>query len=207
MTSNWSATEAAAAIARGEVSSRELAAALKRIEEVNPSVNALAELRSQDVLSEADEADAALATGATVGPLHGVPITVKEALNVAGMHTTWGNPDWADHVSDWDATVVTRLRDAGAVLVGKSNVAFMLADFAQTTNPLYGTTRNPHDLDRAPSGSSGGAAAALAAGMTYLDFGSDLAGSIRIPAANCGIYGLMKRPRFSAVPIRGAALG
>lgn len=202
MTSNWSATEAAAAIVRGEVSSRELTAALlKRIEELNPSVNALAELRSQDVLSEADEADAALSAGAPVGPLHGVPITVKEALNVAGMHTTWGNPQWAEHVSDWDATVVARLRDAGAVLAGKSNVAFMLADFAQTTNPLCGTTRNPHDLDRAPGGSSGGAAAALAAGMTYLDLGSDLAGSIRIPAANCGVYGL--KPTSGIVPLSG----
>lgn len=198
----FSATQAAAAIAGGEVSSRELTAALlERIEDVNPSVNALVELRGEDALREAEQADAALAAGAPLGALHGVPITVKEALNVAGMHTTWGNPEWAHYVADSDATVVTRLREAGAVLVAKSNLAFMLADFAQTTNPLYGKTRNPHDLERAPGGSSGGAAAALAADMTYLDFGSDLAGSIRIPAANCGVYGL--RPSSGIVPLSG----
>lgn len=199
-----SATVTAAAIARGDASSTEVTAALlEQIEEQNPVVNALSELRAEEALQEAKAADAAVPRGGELGPLHGVPISVKDALNVSAMHTTWGNPDFADYVADWDATVVRRLRQAGAVLVGKSNVAFMLADFGQTSNPVYGTTRNPHDLDYAPGGSSGGGAAALAAGLTYLEYGSDLAGSVRIPAASCGVYGL--KPTVGVVPLTGFA--
>jgi amidase len=122
---------------------------------------------------------------------------------VAGLPTTWGNPEWADAVADTDAAVVRRLTDAGAILVGTTNVAFMLGDFGQTENPLYGRTGNPHDPSRAAGGSSGGSAAALAAGLTYLEHGSDLVGSIRLPASFCGVYGL--RPTPGVVPLTGFA--
>jgi amidase len=165
-----SARQAADLIRRGEASSRDLTeAALVQIDAVDGSVNAVAELRRKAALREAVTADDAIAHGAPLGPLHGVPITVKEALNVAGMHTTWGNPEFSGFVADRDAAVVARLRAAGAVVVGKTNVALMLGDFAQTSNDLYGTTRNPWDPERTPGGSSGGAAAAVAAGMTFLD--------------------------------------
>jgi amidase len=130
-----------------------------------------------------------------------VPTTIKEAFNVAGLHTTWGNPAFEDYVADWDATVVSRLRKAGAVIVGKTNAHFMLADFAQTFNDVYGRTNNPWDPALTPGGSSGGSAAAVAAGETFLDFGSDLVGSIRIPAAFCGVYGL--KPSVGVVPLTG----
>jgi amidase len=193
-----SACDAAAAIAAGEVSSRELTeAVLRRIESVNPRLNAVVELRAEEALSEADVADRAVAAC----PLHGVPITVKEALNVTGLHTTWGNPAFRDYVADWDATVVARLRQAGAIIVGKTNAAFMLGDFAQTFKDVYGRTNNPWDPELTPGGSSGGSAAAVAAGASFLDYGSDLVGSIRIPAAFCGVYGL--KPSVGVVPLTG----
>lgn len=133
--------------------------------------------------------------------LHGVPMTIKESFNVAGLHTTWGNPAFKDFVADADATVPRRLEQAGAIIVGKTNVAFMLGDFAQTANQLYGVTSNPWDTTRTPGGSSGGAAAALSAGMTFLEYGSDLVGSIRIPASFCGVYGL--KPSTGIVPLTG----
>ena len=189
---------AAAAIAAGEVSSRELTeAVLHRIDVVDPRLNAVVELRAEQALEEAARADGAEAGG----PLHGVPIMVKEAFNVAGLHTTWGNPAFKDYVADWDATVVSRLREAGAVIIGKTNAHFMLADFAQTFNDVYGRTNNPWNLKLTPGGSSGGSAAAVSAAETFLDFGSDLVGSIRIPAAFCGIYGL--KPSVGVVPLTG----
>jgi amidase len=193
-----SAGDAAEAIAAGQISSRELTeAALRRVEAINPQLNAVVEMRGEEALSEAELADRAGADG----PFHGVPITVKEALNVAGLHTTWGNPAFKDYVADWDATVVERLRQAGAIIVGKTNAAFMLADFAQTSNDLYGRTNNPWALELTPGGSSGGSAAAVAAGASFLDVGSDLVGSIRIPAAFCGVYGL--KPTAGVVPLTG----
>lgn len=189
-------------IRRGEASSRELTeSALARVDAVNGTVNAVVELRREAALRDAAAADAAIARGGPVGPLHGVPISVKEALNVAGMHTTWGNPAFSEFVADRDAAVVARLKAAGAVIVGKTNVAFMLSDYAQTSNDLYGTTRNPWDPERTPGGSSGGSAAAVAAGVTFLDYGSDLVGSIRIPASFCGVYGL--KPTAGIVPLTG----
>lgn len=128
-------------------------------------------------------------------------MTIKDSFNVVGLHTTWGNPVFKDYLADSDATVVQRLRQAGAIIVGKTNVHFMLADFAQTRNELYGVTNNPWDVTRTPGGSTGGGAAALSAGMTFLEYGSDLVGSIRIPASFCGVYGL--KPSVEIVPLRG----
>jgi amidase len=196
-----SATEVADLLRHREVSSRELTELLLgRIDSINPGLNAVVELRPDAALDEAAAADEAIARDGA-GPLLGLPMTIKESFNVTGLHTTWGNPAFKEYVADWDATVVRRLREAGAVIVGKSNVAFMLADFGQTANELYGVTNNPWDPACAPGGSSGGAAAALAAGLTFLEYGSDLVGSVRIPASFCGIYGL--RPSVGIVPLTG----
>ena len=196
-----SAAAAAQQLSRREISSRELTEMLlARIDGVDPALNAVVELRAEEALREADAADRARPDRGR-GPLHGVPMTIKDAFNVAGLHTTWGNPAFKEYVADSDATVVERLKRAGAILVGKTNVAFMLADFAQTTNELYGATNNPWDTTRTPGGSSGGAAAAVSAGMSFLEYGSDLVGSIRIPASFCGVYGL--RPSVGIVPLSG----
>src|ERR687895_731359 len=197
-----SATDAAQAVRRKEISSRELTETLlARIEATNPALNAVVELRREAALREAVAADEATARGDAAGPLHGVPMTIKDSFNVAGLHTTWCNPAFKDFVADWDATVARRLKEAGAVIVGKTNVAFMLGDFGQTTNELFGVTNNPWDTTRTPGGSSGGTAAALSAGMTFLEYGSDLVGSIRIPASFCGVYGL--KPSVGIVPLSG----
>ena len=197
-----SATDAAQAVRRKDLSSSELTEMLlTRIEAVNPELNAVVELRREAALQEAAAADEATARGDGDGPLHGVPTTIKDSFNVAGLHTTWGNPAFKDFVADSDATVARRLKEAGAIIVGKTNVAFMLADFGQTANELYGVTNNPWDTTRTSGGSSGGAAAALSAGMTFLEYASDLVGSIRIPASFCGVYGL--KPSVEIVPLSG----
>jgi amidase len=197
-----SATDAARALRRKELSSRELTEMLiTRIEAANPALNAVVELRREAALREAVAADEAIARGDHAGTLHGVPMTIKDSFNVAGLRTTWGDPAFKDFVADSDATVARRLRRAGAIIVGKTNVAFMLGDFGQTANGLYGVTNNPWDLRRTPGGSSGGAAAALSAGMTFLEYASDLVGSIRIPASFCGVYGL--KPSVGIVPLGG----
>jgi amidase len=197
-----SATDAARAVRRKELSSGELTEMLlARIEAVNPALNAVVELRREGALQEALAADEAIARGDDAGPLHGVPMTIKDAFDVAGMRTTWGNPAFADFIADSDAAVTRRLRQAGAIIVGKTNVAYMLADFGQTANELYGVTNNPWDITRTPGGSTGGAAAALSAGMTFLEYASDLVGSIRIPASFCGVYGL--KPSVGIVPLTG----
>jgi amidase len=196
------ATEVAAVLRRREISSRELTEALlARIAEVDPLVNAVSAAHPDLALRAADDADRALARGGPLGPLHGVPMTVKDSFHAAGLPTTWGAPWWKDHVADRDATVVRRLRRAGAVIVGKTNVAFLLADYGQTSNEVYGRTSNPWDLARSPGGSSGGAAAAVAAGLSFLEYGSDLVGSLRVPAAFCGVYCL--RPTAGTVPTTG----
>jgi amidase len=197
-----SATDTTRILNRKEISSRELTEMLlARIEAVNPALNAVVEFRREAALEEAVEADEAIARGSDVGSLHGVPMTIKDSFNVAGLHTTWGNPAFKDYVADWDATIVRRLKRAGAIIVGKTNAAFMLGDFGQTANELYGVTNNPWDTTRTPGGSSGGTAAALSAGMTFLEYGSDLVGSIRIPASFCGVYGL--KPSVGIVPLTG----
>jgi amidase len=194
-----SAAAAAGLVRRGEASARELTeAVLARIAAVNPSLNAVVELRADEALTEADGTDHS-------GLLGGVPITVKEALPVAGLHSTWGIPDLAGYVAGQDAAAVSRLRAAGAIVVGTTNVALMLGDPAQSANPVYGVTNNPWDLTRTPGGSSGGSAAAVAAGLSFVEYGSDLAGSIRIPASFCGVYGL--RPTPGTVPLRGFTPG
>lgn len=198
------AGQVAGLIRRAEVSSREVTESMfARIDAVNPAVNAVVEQRREQALVEAAAADAAIAAGVAVGPLHGVPMTIKDSFNVAGLHTTWGNPTFRDFLADTDAVVAQRLRSAGAIIVGKTNVHFMLADFGQTANDVYGVTNNPWDLARSPGGSTGGGAAALAAGLTYLEYGSDLVGSIRIPASFCGVYGL--KPTAEIVPLAGFA--
>jgi amidase len=196
------ATEAAAMLAGKEVSARELTEALLAwIEAANPGLGAVVALRAEEALAEAAAADQATARGGVLGPLHGVPMTVKDAFDVAGLPTTWGNPAFAGHLAGSDATVVRRLRRAGAIVVGKTNVAYMLGDFGQTANPLHGVTANPWDRARTPGGSSGGGGAAVAAGMSFLEYGSDLVGSIRLPASYCGVYGL--RPSVASVPLTG----
>jgi amidase len=196
------ATDVARRLRDRQLSSRELTQALlARVEAVDPTLNAVVELRGEQGLAEAAAADQATARGGGLGPLHGVPMTIKESFDVAGLHTTWGNPAFADHVAGTDATVARRLREAGAILVGKTNVAFMLGDFGQTANELHGVTGNPWDPARTPGGSSGGAAAATAAGLTFLEYGSDLVGSVRLPAALCGVYGL--KPSVGIVPLTG----
>jgi amidase len=153
-----SATEVVDKLTRKEVSSRELVEMLlARIDAVNPAVSAVVELRGEAALDEALAADDATARG----PLHGVPMTIKDSFNVAGMHTTWGNPAFGHYVADRDATVVSRMKHAGAIVLGKSNVAFMLADFGQTANELFDVTNNLWDTGRTPGGSTGGGAAAL----------------------------------------------
>jgi amidase len=197
-----SATEVAALLRAGRLPARELAElVLDRVDAVNPAVNAVVEFRREAGLRAAAEADLALARGERVGPLHGVPMTIKESFQVAGMHSTWGNPAFAGFVADSDAVVVARLRSAGAVLFGTTNVAPMLADVGQCANPVYGRTVNPWNSTRTPGGSTGGGAAAVAAGLTFLEYGSDLTGSTRIPASFCGVYGL--KPTANTVPLDG----
>ena len=197
-----SATETAGVIRRGEASSAELVSAqLDRIRTTNPALNALVEVHADEALAAAGDADRAVCRDEPADALHGVPISIKEAFEVSGFRSTWGNPIWAENRSDRDATVVSRLTGAGAIVVGTSNVAAMLGDFGQTTNPVYGRTVNPWDPGRAPGGSTGGGAAAVAAGLSFLDYGSDLAGSVRIPAAFCGVYG--HKPTVGIVPGTG----
>jgi amidase len=184
------ARELARRVRRREVSAAELLEAhLARIERENPALRAVVSLDAEAARAQARAADAASARGAgPPGPLHGVPMTLKDAFDVAGLRTTAGTPD-LDHVSDADSTVAARLRAAGAILVGHTNVPPWLADH-QAANPIFGRTANPWDPERTPGGSSGGAAAALAAGLTPLELGSDLVGSARLPASFCGVCGL-----------------
>jgi len=176
---------------------------LGRIERFDGKINAVVVRDFEAARRRAGEADAALARGEAWGPLHGLPITVKESYDVAGLRSTWGYPPARDNVAAADAVVVERLKRAGAVLMGKTNVPLLLGDF-QSYNEIYGTTGNPWDLARTPGGSSGGGAAALAAGLTALESGSDIGGSIRNPAHFCGVYGL--KPTWGVVPLRGHAL-
>jgi Asp-tRNA(Asn)/Glu-tRNA(Gln) amidotransferase A subunit family amidase len=193
-----SATWMAQAVHHREVSAVELVEAhAERIAERDPQVNALVLPRLAEARAEAREADAALARGDHLGPLHGVPFTVKEVMAVAGMPATNGSKLLAGHVSEADAVPVRRLRDAGAILLGKTNVPEFCAHW-DTYNDVYGATANPHDTTRSAGGSSGGEAAAIASAMSPLGLGSDFGGSIRAPCHFCGIFGL--RPGRDTVP-------
>jgi amidase len=196
-----SATELAARIARGEITCEALLrACLDQVDCHNPALNAIVVDVRDQALARAREADAATARNESWGPLHGVPMTVKESYNLAGTPTTWGNPQWRDNVPERDAVPVSRLKAAGAIVFGKTNVPLALADF-QSYNDVYGTTRNPFDVSRTPGGSSGGSAAALAAGFSALECGSDIGGSIRNPAHFCGVFG--HKPTWSLLWMRG----
>lgn len=176
---------------------------LGRVERHNASINAIVVTDVDAARKRARQADRALAKGDRWGPLHGVPMTIKEAFNVQGMPTTWGMPEHKDNIASSNALAVRRFVDAGAVLFGKTNVPFGLSDW-QSFNAIYGTTNNPWDLSRVPGGSSGGSAAALAAGLSGLEAGSDIGASIRNPAHYCGVYG--HKPTFGIVSSVGHVL-
>ncbi|TAK80697.1 MAG: amidase [Betaproteobacteria bacterium] len=196
-----SATEIATAIRFHRVSAAEvLEMYLARIAKHNPALNAICTLDEAGARARAKQADAAIARGELWGPLHGVPMTIKDALETAGLRTTGGYPPLSNHVPKRDATAVARLRAAGAVLMGKTNVPPLSAD-GRADNPIFGRTNNPWNLERTPGGSTGGGAAAVAAGLSAFDVGSDLAASVRMPAHWCGLFGL--KPTEGRVPNSG----
>ncbi|ESY83510.1 amidase [Mesorhizobium sp. LNHC221B00] len=197
-----STVDLATAIAARKISAVEaLDAHLAQIDSHNETVNAVVSLDREGARERAKKADAALVRGEALGPLHGVPFTLKDMHETAGMKTTVGFPLFADYVAQQDSPVVARLKAAGGVLMAKTNVASMLSDW-QSNNPLFGRTSNPWNLERTSGGSSGGAAAAIAASMTPFDVGTDMQGSIRLPAAFCGVYGL--KPTEHRVSLAGA---
>jgi amidase len=206
MDATWmSAGDLAAAVRARKVSSVELLEHFRRrVDQHNPKVNAVVVFDWERARAQAAAADAALARGKAVGPLHGVPMTVKECFDVEGLPTTAGAVPLKANAALRHADAVRKLVDAGAVIFGKTNTPLFAGDF-QTYNEVYGTTNNPWDLTRGPGGSSGGSAAALASGMTPLELGSDIGGSIRNPAHFCGVYG--HKPSFGVVPLRGHVPG
>src|SRR5438270_1470424 len=176
---------------------------LARVEKYDGALNAVVVRDFDRARTRARAADRALARRQIWGPLHGVPMTIKESYDVAGLPTTWGVPAYKNNVATRNAVAVDRLLAAGAVLFGKTNVPLYLADW-QSFNAIYGTTNNPWDVTRSPGGSSGGSAAALAAGLTGLEAGSDIGSSIRNPAHFCGVFG--HKPTWGIVPRTGQAL-
>ncbi|KPQ02420.1 amidase [Marinobacter sp. HL-58] len=195
------ATELVSDLKNGKLTSMELTRAfLERIHQHNGTINAVVTLDEKKAMEQARKADEALARGGPTGPLHGLPLTLKDTWEVAGMACTAGAPALKNHLPEKHADVVKRLVDAGAIILGKTNVPVYATDL-QSYNKLFGVTNNPHNPAHTPGGSSGGAAAALAAGMTPLEVGSDLAGSIRTPAHFCGIFG--HKPSRALVSFRG----
>lgn len=200
-----SACEIAAAIRARRLSAAEAVdACLARCERVQPWLRALVQLDAEGARRDAARADAEAARGAFRGPLHGVPVTIKDSFDTAGLVSTWGTPGRAGHVPAADATAVARLRAAGAIVLGKTNTSELTYGF-EAWNPLHPRTSNPWDPARTSGGSSGGAAALVAAGGAALEIGSDTGGSIRLPAHCCGIAGL--RPTSGRVPRTGHAVG
>jgi amidase len=190
-----------AMLAEGRLSAVELLhAAIARIEALDGPINAVVVRDFERAEVSARDADAALRRGER-RPLLGLPMTVKESFSIAGLPTSWGNPAFKTWMPPSDSLVVSRLKAAGAVIIGKTNVPFMLTDY-QSYNEIHGTTRNPWDVARTPGGSSGGSAAALAAGYVALELGSDLGGSLRVPAHFCGLYA--HRPSLGLLPMRGS---
>src|SRR2546421_1928774 len=170
---------------------------LARVEKYDGALNAVVVRDFERARTRARAADRALAKRDVWGPLHGVPMTIKESYDVAGLPTTWGVPAYKDRIATKNALAVDRLLGAGVVLFGKTNVPLYLGDW-QSFNAIYGTTNNPWDVSRSPGGSSGGSAAALAAGLTALEAGSDIGSSLRHPAHFCGVYG--HKPTWGIVP-------
>ena len=173
---------------------------MERIRKHNEKLNAIVILTEKEALKRAQEADEALSNGKIWGPMHGVPITIKECFDVAGLKSTVNSKQFKNYVANEDAPVVMRLKNAGAIILGKTNVPTMLADH-QTYGPIYPRANNPYNTKYTPGGSTGGGAAAVAAGFTPLEIGNDILGSIRIPSHFCGVYGL--KPTENTIPMRG----
>ncbi|MEM7016513.1 MAG: amidase [Pseudomonadota bacterium] len=200
-----SAIELATAIRERRISSREaLTELLTRVDRLNPPINAIVTRDDERAFHEADIADQAIARGDRLGPLHGVPMTVKDSLSTHGMRTTSGAPELSGHIPEADADAVTKVRAAGAVIYGKTNLPIYAGDL-QSYNEVFGTTNNPWNVERTCCGSSGGSAAALAAGFTPIEIGSDIGGSIRSPSSTCGIMG--HKPSYGIVSARGQIPG
>lgn len=197
----WPALEQARAIADQRLGSEELLdLCLARIDAVDSVVNAVCTQVVAAARTRCREADAAVARGESWGPLHGLPITVKDAIATAGIRSTGGAEALRDHVPAADAPAVAALKSAGAVVFGKTNLPEWSGDW-QSWNTMFGTTNNPWDVTRTPGGSSGGAAAAVACGMTSFELGTDIGGSVRVPSAFCGVYGL--KPTWGVIPTFG----
>ncbi|MBX4145167.1 amidase, partial [Ralstonia pickettii] len=206
MTQEWwrlSAAEMAERVARRDVSATELTrSCLQRLDAVNPVINAIVDVMADSALQAASDADAAIARGAPVGPLHGVPVTVKINVDQAGFATTNGTRLQENLIAHADSPVVGNLRKAGAILLGRTNSpTFALRWF--TSNLVHGHTRNPRHPSLTPGGSTGGAAAAVAAGIGPLAVGTDIGGSVRYPAYACGVHGI--RPSLGRVPAFNAS--
>lgn len=196
-----SATRLAEHIATGELSSVQLMQMhFDQVDAVNGQVNAVIWQDRDAAMAQAKACDTERARGDLRGPLHGVPITVKESFDLRGSPTTWGRPDWAGNIAAQDSDVVARYKAAGGIVFGKTNVPLKLVEW-QSFNEIYGSTSNPWNLSRTPGGSSGGAAAALACGMSALEVGSDIGASIRNPAHYCGVFGL--KPTWNSVSLMG----
>lgn len=176
---------------------------LKRVETHNPALNAIIASDIPGARKRAKAADKAVSSGKKLGPLHGVPMTIKESFDVTGYATTWGDPAFKDAIAASNSLVAQRMIDAGVTLFGKTNIPLMLADW-QSYNEIYGSTNNPWDLGHTPGGSSGGSGAALAAGLTGIEAGSDIGASIRNPAHYCGVFG--HKPSWGVVSPKGHAL-
>ena len=197
--------ELESAIRKREVSSVEVVTAhLAQIDRHNQALNAVVTVDSAGALARAGQADAALARGEVWGPLHGIPVTFKDSIETAGLRTTVGYPPLSDHVPSSDATVVARLRAAGAIIMGKTNLPTLAGD-GQTDNPVFGRANNPWDVARTPGGSTGGGAAAVAAGFSPLEIGTDMLGSVRQPGHYCGVLAL--KPTDHRVPMTGNISG
>jgi amidase len=177
---------------------------LARVEALDQPINSVVTVDAARARMEADAADAALARGEIRGPLHGVPMTVKDSFQTAGMRTTSGAPELSAFIPEEDAWPVRRLREAGAIIFGKTNLPIYAGDM-QSYNEVFGTTNNPYDLSRTPGGSSGGSAAALACGFTPIELGSDIGGSIRLPSHMSGVAG--HKPSYGIVPAHGQIPG
>ena len=184
-----------------EISSQELLEIqLEHISEHNASINAVITINEDLALKKAIEADEAMQKGENWGPLHGLPITMKDAYEVKDIISTGGSVKWKDHIPASNAVVADRLQQAGAIVFGKTNVPLLSGDW-QSYNELFGVTNNPWNTHKTPGGSSGGSAAAVSMGFSSLEVGSDIGGSVRVPAHFCGVYGL--KPSYGLIPLLG----